>query len=249
MHRAILFCALFLTTRCLAVEPDHVTIDPKRNWEPMVYATGAGQPNADVVSIDLKGEHAKFASYDANLPSYFEYRLHIPTQIDHLPILVLKYRALNLDTSSDQPAVYLDVTPHGGMHFRSAAKLSELVSDGKDQELRIDLREQGFAGVYSRVMISLMATEKQTATMEVLELRFEAAPDAQPIARGDDPPIFITITDASGKPLAEANVTVDAERTGAARSAKTDVEGKVTLTPLANEADHHMLQITADFAA
>src|SRR4051812_27167818 len=113
MPRAILFCALFLCTFCFAADPDHVTIDPKRSWEPMVFATDAAHPPADVVSIDLKGELATFCSYDANVRGTFEYRLHIPTQIDQYPIFVLRYRATNLDTASELPVVYLDTTPHG----------------------------------------------------------------------------------------------------------------------------------------
>ena len=98
-------------------------------------------------------------------------------------------------------------------------------------------------------MICLMATEKQTATIQIADLRFEAPPDAEHAEQHDEPPITVVLTDSKDKPVAGATVTIDAERKDAARSAKSDAQGHVTLTPVSNEAGQHMLQIDADYIA
>src|SRR5438067_8706894 len=153
MRHAVSLCFLLLTAMCLAAEPDHVTIDPKRNWEPIVFLVDPAHPPADVVSIDLKGELAKFCSYDANLLGTFEYRLHIPTSGENYPIFVLRYRATNLDTTSEEPGLWIDISPDGRMRFRPVAKLKEFIADGREHELRIDLRDKEIKSVFLRFMI------------------------------------------------------------------------------------------------
>ena len=73
------------------------------------------------MSIDLKGEHAKFCSFDANKWGTFQYRLHIPVEIDKLPIIVMHYRATNLDTESHIPSLYVDNSPDGKIFMRPVA--------------------------------------------------------------------------------------------------------------------------------
>jgi hypothetical protein len=249
MGMRIVAVVLSLCAASLAAEPERVTLDVKRNWEPIVYGTNQQNPPADVVSIDLKGEFAKFCSYDADKWGTFQYRLHIPTDIDKLPIVVMRYRATNLDTDSPVTALYVDNSPTGSLSMRPVAQLSELVSDGKDQELRVDLRDHQLRDVYSGFMICLVAKEKQTATMEITDIRLEAAPDAESAQHPDEQPIQINVTDAKGKPVAGANVTLDAERKDAARSGKTDASGGVLLTPVPNETGRHMAQIEGDYLA
>jgi Carboxypeptidase regulatory-like domain len=59
----------------------------------------------------------------------------------------------------------------------------------------------------------------------------------------------VNVTDAKGRALAGAKVTLDAERTDAARPGTTDAAGAVTLVPVSNECGNHMLQIEADYQA
>ncbi len=249
MRIGLLLIPLLFSMSTLAVEPDHILLDTKRNWEPIVYGTAPANTPADVVSMDLKGDIAKFCSYDSDKRGTFQYRLHIPIEVEKFPFVVLRYRATNVDTNNGGPALYADDSPDGSLYMRPVAALNQLTADGKDQELRIDLRDQKLTKVISGLMICLMATEKQTATIEILEMRFEAAPDAEHIDTAPEAPIDVNVTDMNGTPIAKANVTIDSERKDAARSAKTDAQGHVQLVPLANEAGRHMLQIDGDYLA
>jgi len=247
--KLILPILLLLGSVVHADEPDHITLDPMRNWEPIVYPIDPNYPAADVVSIDLTGERAKFRSYDANKWGTFQYQLHIPIEIEHFPFLVMHYRATNLDTNANVPGLFVDVSPKGDLWMRPVASLNEFVADGKDQELRVDLRDKHLNKTMSGLMICVMATEGQTATLEISDIRFEAPAEQEHVAHVDDPPVLINLTDANGKPVKGAKVTIDAERKEAARTGKTDGQGSVTLTPLGNESGRHMIQIDADYLA
>jgi hypothetical protein len=243
--RIAILCLSFLCASVCLADPDHVTIDLKRNWQPMVYGAGPQRAPADVVSIDLKGDLPKFCSYDTNKRGNFDYRLHLPISATNYPILVMRYRATNLDTESAEAGLLVDVDEKANIHMRPVAELNKFVADGKDQELRVDLREQKIPLV-SRIMLQLIATEKQTATIELIDLRFEADADAQHVDYADEQPITITVVDKDDKPVKGAKVSVDAERKDAARSATTDASGKATITPLANETKRHMIELSAD---
>src|SRR5262245_59137686 len=130
MRLATVLVCCILSSLCFANDQglDHITIDLKRNWEPMVWGADPNRPSADVVSIDLSGPAAKFCSYDVNKRRTFEYRLHIPISMSEHPVLVMKYRATNLDTSQQDSGLYLDVDPRGRMHFKPVADLSKFVA-------------------------------------------------------------------------------------------------------------------------
>ena len=101
-------------------------------------------------------------------------------------------------------------------------------------------KSRSFASIFASIdspesvsgfMLCVIATEKQTATMEITDIRLEAPPDSRPVDHSPEAAIQVNVTDVKGKPLAAANVTLDAERTDAARSAKTDAKGIVSLVP------------------
>jgi protein involved in polysaccharide export with SLBB domain len=79
----------------------------------------------------------------------------------------------------------------------------------------------------------------------LLGLRFEHADDAVAVEPPkDDRPVSLRVLGSDGKAVEGATVTIDAERSNWARSASTDKDGLVTITPLANGSSTHMAWVS-----
>src|SRR3954465_13429347 len=125
---------LFMSTRIAvaADAPARVTIDLKRNWEPLVMST-MPEGAADNASMDLAGEGAAFPPHEAGPIGTFEYDFDIGVDSAAYPILVLKYRAKNLDTARELPGLWIDdFFPR--RYMKPAIVLKEFTADGEVHE-------------------------------------------------------------------------------------------------------------------
>jgi hypothetical protein len=228
--------------------PTRVVVEMHRKWEPIVLPS-LDLPTADCVGMDLYAEHATFVTASAGI-GLFEYPLHVPIPVERYPVLVLKYRARELDAARDKPGLFLDDV--GDVQrfraLREAVKLTEFVADGNVNELRKDLRGLVTPGsAVTRLMLGLVAAEGKRGTLEVIELAFESAADAPPPAAAEaQAPITVEVVGRDGQPVAGATVTVDAERKEFARTAKTDASGRATVEPVPTEGGTHAVQVEAE---
>src|SRR3954462_1969301 len=105
-----LIASLFATMIALAAsaqaEHDHIRIDLKRGWDFSTY-TASKVELATHFSISMAGEFAKFACNDAGKRAMFIYDWYLPIEMTEHPLLVLKYRAKNLDVTSDKTCVWI----------------------------------------------------------------------------------------------------------------------------------------------
>jgi len=244
-------CTLLLTTVLLCgnfargAEPAGFTVDLNRNWEPMVIEF-LNAPPAESVGMEMTDKGPVFLSNHPGALAVFEYRFHVPIDLQVYPILVMKYRAENLDGEADAGGIWIDDSSTG-YQLRKAFPLSEFSADGEEHELRFDMRGATLEGTMTRLMVHLVSMPDGQARFEMHSLRLETAPDATDVPElVEDSPITLQIVDALGDPIAGATVIIDAERIEFARSGTTDDNGHVSITPVKSETGVHMAQVEAD---
>jgi hypothetical protein len=210
-----------------------VVIDPKRKWQ--VNGWGyRGKPKARNAAFDLEAEHAIFYVGDRSGRNLWSYYLHHGIDRDRYPILVLGYRAVNVDTTSDDVLAWVGdgTTDRNEAAGGGALFCNQVVADGEPHELRKDLREVQTTADWKFVLLGLTASDQGGAMLEVVSLRFEAPPAAPAPAPESDQPITVRVLDVNGQPVAGAIVRTDVERRNFACSATTGADGMATVTPL-----------------
>ena len=167
----------------------------------------------------------------------------LPFDPRRYPVVVLTYRCRNI-LYADTYGMWFDDTTGPNFGGLYSIKSSDLISDGKAHELRVDVRQYKPKGPIIGAALGVMSGRAAPAEFELIGWRFEAPPDApQRREIPQDTPISVHVVDSAGRPVEGAAVTVDAERVNWARTAVTDTDGRATLVPLANGSGRHMLRV------
>jgi hypothetical protein len=214
-----------------------VVLDLHRPW--LDGANWDSNTPPAVYGVDTTGDAPHFSIVDPNAQSLWVYRLALPVDLTKYPIVVIKYRAKN--TNPDSTRLLRLVAEKDGVKSRvDAFKGSDLVSDGQVHEIQQDLRDVGGDGSLSNFAFGFR-TADSAASVDLLEVRFTAPTPVDKLK--EQPALRVHVTDQNDAPLAGVKVTIDSERANFARSAQTNAAGDVSLTPLTNECDKHMLRV------
>lgn len=234
-----------------------VVLDPNYLWRTSHCAVGQ---NTDYVWEDRSGRYPIFSVGEPLRRHVWNRIEFMPVDPERYPFLVLTYRAENL-SKEDRPFDYIlwfsDEQARGGEGKGIHAVMnSDLIDDGKLRELVVDLRKvkpRGFDRIrgllddfWLGVKAGPDATGESPARFEFVGLRFDADDSKRHDAIKIDERIKVRVVDFHGRPVAGAKVTVDAQRINFARSAVTDANGRVSVTPLKNRVGMHMLRIEKD---
>ncbi len=96
----------------------------------------AGDIRARSISLDMEPTSPRFTIGEVSLRSVWTYYFDLPVDFNRYPIAVLRYRAKNMHSTSDNYVIWMDDSTgsdYGGMTvFRS----KELAPDGAVHELR-----------------------------------------------------------------------------------------------------------------
>lgn len=180
----------------------------------------------------------------------------LPIDPQVYPVMVMTYRANQTVQPRfwDYHVAFTDDRHSGGHAMRpdNPEFESPLVTDGQLREYRVDLRTcnvgpkntETFQGKITTFWVGTRSGMKVPATFDLVGMRFESTQQTRPqTVYGDDAPIEVRIVDQTGLPVANAKVTVDAQRVNFARSVITNAEGYAKITPLKNEVNQHMLRV------
>jgi hypothetical protein len=207
-----------------------VVVEPGPFWENTGWAT-----ILDTAAVTLEDGWRRMVMLDPKSLHNWTYTLAAPVDIQEYPMAVLTYRARNT-----RPDDFYVVWTEGAQPFVH----EDLVADGQVHELRRDMRELAEGRTsFETFAMGIRSDEQAPAELEILQLRFERAPDSPPAKRIEEgDPITVEVVGLEGHPVKGATVTVDAERPNWSRSARTGPDGKATVRPLANWA--HRLRVS-----
>lgn len=204
----------------------------------------SSQKNTLSAVVQQRPEFEKFIVTEPSRRKVWVKYFDIPIDPRKYPIVVMKYRAKNIDTTSGDYVLYLDDSSgpdYGGLlPFKSC----DLVADGKEHVMTFDMRTLNPLCDLIGLAIGVHSDKKIPATFDLLDLRFEAAKDAENEVTLSDEKIAVKVTDQSGKPIKDATVTVDAERKNWANSSMTDADGVATVQPYSTRDARHMIRVT-----
>jgi len=192
-------------------------------------------------------EHDEFLRFAVTEPDrrrvwvkYFD----VPVDPQRYPIAVFTYRARNTATHEKRYSIYLDDgsgPDYGGlMPFVHQA----IVADGKVRTLTYDLRTMAPDGDLIGMAVGVASNAESPAHLDLLDLRFEAAPDHDIPAVGSGEPIVVKVVDTEGHAVAGAEVAIDAERRNWKRSATTNAQGLARVVPYETKTNRHMVRVT-----
>ncbi len=218
-----------------------VQLQLKRPWTPRPDVAGS---NVQLYGGDLTVPSPVFTVAEANKRCSWLYQLAVPIDVEKYPIAVMRYRAKNINPKS----VYTLRVDCGVENPPGVCRLfpgNELESDGEIHEVKRDLRDFHVTDAIALVGIGVQSGTDLPATLEVIDIRFDAPDDAPVESAGDDNGIAINVTDENDKPIRGARVMVDLERRNFVRNGTTDDSGNVTITPRKNESDTHMVAVSA----
>jgi uncharacterized GH25 family protein len=218
-----------------------VQLQLKRPWTPRPDVAGSG---VQLYGADLTVPSPIFTVAEANKRCSWLYQLAVPVDVEKYPIAVMRYRAKNINPKS----IYTLRVDCGIEKPAGVCRLfsgSEIVSDGEIHEVKKDLRDFHPTDPIALIGIGVQSGTDLPATLEVIDIRFDAPDDAPVESPGDDNAITVNVVDDQDKPIRGARVMVDLERRNFVRNGTTDDAGNVTITPKKNESDTHMLAVSA----
>jgi protocatechuate 3,4-dioxygenase beta subunit len=201
------------------------------------------RPITDAVHVDYSRTYPRFRVMEAMHRHVWVDRMSIHFDPNEYPIAVLTYRARNV--LNKDYVLWMDDTAGPVLGGLEVFHTRDLVLDGQVHQLRQDLRQLNPAGNITQAWFAVHADETGDATIDLIDLRFEADPSARPTELLPDEPIAVRIVNSNGRPIAGACVTADSEFLNLARGARTDNDGRVTISPLQIPAGKHMLRVTA----
>ncbi len=226
-----------------------VVIQLARPWDPRPDYGGPdaaeiyGQNTRQQVANGKVQKSIVFTSGQPGKSVVFLYPLSVPIDITKYPIAVVRYRAKNINPN-EQYTLRADYGEGGPGHVIRMFAGEEIKSDGAEHELKKDTRDSNVSDPINSIGIALQCSpEAGPATLEILEIRFDAPDNAAAAKAEKDAPIKVTVTDADDQPLAAALVGPDYERTNFSSVGVTDAKGVATVHPLKNEAEKHSLYV------
>lgn len=226
-----------------------VVIQLARPWDPRPDYGGPdaaeiyGQNTRQQIVNGRLQSSIVFTSGQPGKSVVFLYPLSVPIDITKYPIAVIRYRAKNINPN-EQYTLRADYGEGGAGHVIRMFAGAEIKSDGAEHELKKDTRDSNVSEPINSIGIALQCSpDAGPATLEISEIRFDAADNAAAAKVEEDAPIQVTVTDADDQPLAGALVGTDYERTNFSTVRNADAKGVTTVHPLKNEAGKHSLYV------
>jgi protocatechuate 3,4-dioxygenase beta subunit/peroxiredoxin len=155
---------------------------------------------------------------------------------EQTPILVFTYRATGVNLVDSNLSV---LRFWGGKPWSVPVVMTgDLICDNEIHDVLVDLREllpvqEPSAQALAFLDLGVHAASEGSCVFTLLGLRFE--PDGEPIippeARDQATPVTVRVTDAAGNALPDALVTLDPQTANLRVEAKTDKDGRATVTP------------------
>jgi len=224
-----------------------VVLDVRFPWQPVHWGAGAAGPQARCATAEPRGRAMRFTVAQRGAIQTWTRYLTLPVDLGRYPIAVMRYRAVNTNPKGWWGSLWLDDTSGPGGGGVALAGLKDIIPDGRVHEISVDLGEVERKGPKQGPMIGMALSVASgidgPATFDLLELRFEARPEAEAKPFGNDPKISVDVVDEDGRPLQGATVIVDAVRHNFARRAMTDATGRAVVVPPANVTHKHMVRV------
>jgi len=224
-----------------------IVMETARGWTLTDWGYGTGYPLCSRPRLEpLKGGGMRFVVPEAGAMRTWLHRPALPISPQRYPIIVVRYRATNLDAAGWWYGLWVRCDL---LHERKGLivlDMHQIRADGKVHEFHRDVRDYWLGppqGAITNLAVGVLAGKKAPASLELLELRFEAAPDADAQPLTDDPKLTVEAVGPDDRPLVGATVIVDGERRNFARRGQTGAAGRVVLTPLSNEVGQHRIRV------
>jgi hypothetical protein len=217
-----------------------VQLQHKRPWIPRPDVAGT---NVGLYGLDLTVPSPVFTVNEASKRCSWLYNLAVPIDVNKYPIAVLRYRAKNISRNS----VYT-LRVDSGTAAPGVCRVfggNELQADGEIHEAKRDLRDFKVTEPIALIGIGVESTNDLPATLELIDIRFDAPDDAPVESPDDDNAIAVKVTDDKDNPIRGARVMIDLERRNFVRTGNTDASGDVSIVSKKNESDTHMLAVNA----
>ena len=194
------------------------------------------------VAVKHSEDSVRFVVGEPNHRRVWVKYLDIPIDANQYPILVMKYRARNTDSDATEYALYLDdgCGPDYGGLIPFAHR--DIVADGDSHVLTCDLHSMKPLEHIIGLAVGVRSSATIPAAFELMDLRFEA-PQEPTTKTASDASLTVYVSDASGHPLQDATVTVDAERRNWARTAATGADGNASLIPCRTGTGEHTIRV------
>ncbi|MHC4124685.1 MAG: M56 family metallopeptidase, partial [Planctomycetota bacterium] len=205
----------------------------------------AWHKNTNAVAIQQYDDFMRFFVNEPDKLHIWVKYFDVPIDPWRYPIVVMTYRAKETNTSFNKRSVlYLDDSSspeYGGI---SVCSFPDIIADGREHTLTCDLRAMKPIDDIIGLTLGVHSNENGFASFDLIDLRFEAAQNKTQEVMDEERSYTVNVLDIDGRPIEDALVTVDAERSNWAKSEYTDASGVVTLTPYKTKSDRHMFRIT-----
>ena len=217
-----------------------IVVDVRRPWR--LRDDGRAEMKwAEWFMQDVLADRVRFTIHDTEKKVQWDLDLDAPVDVSEYPMAVVTYRALNQDRPwRDGMSLRAD----GGGASKRILRGTQLEVDGQVHESRFDMRG-GAPRLLHQLRMHLRSGSESPAVFDLLQVRFEALPNA-PADVQEAPNVIVRATDVSGKPIAGAKATVDAELLNWSRSAVTDADGIASLRPLTYGGSSHAVTVEAE---
>ena len=215
---------------------DAVVLDPVGDWR------GNDSQNAWHIGLSQKSGHPKMTVLAPGKQGSWFRSLSIPIDPQRYPIAILRYRATGILPSA-QPLFRLGMAKRGPL---SVLLNQDLVADGKERDLVVDLGELGVRDAITSVRLEPHCRGPEPAVFELLALSFESDHELPPAEEPEEPELSLRVVNRAGKGVEGATVTVDAERLNWSRTATTDALGRFALRAVYSPTGKHTIRVAKE---
>ncbi|MEM6458785.1 MAG: carboxypeptidase regulatory-like domain-containing protein [Planctomycetota bacterium] len=251
---ALVLLGLSVSPRALAdAEPKHpgvsglagVVLEPQARWR---QGCGVGK-STDRWSVEsLESGAMRFTVLEPGRASVWNFPARLGLSPDRTPILSMTYRATGLREAEGDRSV---IVFYGGKPSNvTVVRQRDLVGDGREHTLRVDLREEGRANkplAEAMAYVDLRVHAGDTpAEFDLIDLRFEAGETSDAPPAEAKAPVRVRVVGPAGAPIAGATVTLDPHLKHGKVPVSTDADGRAVLTPTAGEATRRALTAAYD---
>ncbi|QDU72544.1 carboxypeptidase regulatory-like domain-containing protein [Mucisphaera calidilacus] len=236
--RAVLAGFLVLVWTAVAVTGQDLVLDVTSPW---TYGTG-GEPETDQYEVETLAESYRITVHQPAHAVTRNFAGLLMIDPERTPVLSMTYRARGLDMR--RPELPLLAFWGGQPDNMTTVSYKDIVSDGRRQTVRVDLREilerhdaSAEALVYLDLRIHADGDAETPSDFEVFDLRFLAD---GPFGEGErqeveSRPVRVKAVDEKGRPVAGARVVLDGHLKDYAVTATTDAEGMAVVYPARSE--------------
>ncbi|MFA9477994.1 M56 family metallopeptidase [Phycisphaerales bacterium AB-hyl4] len=201
--------------------------------------------NTAAAALTMEPGHPHLHVFEPGRRKVWVNYLDMPIDVQRYPILVFTYRARNVERNTADYVLYLDDgsgPDYGGLQ---SVRQSDLEDDGEVHTVTVDLRVMEPIDNIIGMAVGLRSPEDadEPTELELLDLRFES--ERRPRIAQVTEAYRVRVRDEFGEPVADAQVTFNAERRNWARQATTQDDGEASLANVITDDGPNMLRVEA----